>query len=89
MEDRERPCNPDRLSVVEGLKLCELLGVAFDKVSELVDQPGAFKPRYILPPSSLECLPGRRNSQIDILRGGYTYDIRLAHITWIESYQRR
>jgi len=63
----QSPCDSHWFTVVESFKLCKILSITFDKISQLIDEPGALKSSDVLPPCGLERLARGGNCDINIL----------------------
>jgi len=63
----ERPCNPQRLAVVEGLELRKLLCIALNEIGKLVNESRPLKARNVLAPGCPERFTSCSDGGIDIL----------------------
>ncbi len=68
---RDIPRNLDRFTVIETLKLRELLRITFDEIGQLVDEPGPLEACDVLAPSGLKSLASGGDRDVDVLLGRY------------------
>lgn len=59
----------ERRTIIEALEGGEFLGVLLYERGELVEQHAALRARTIEAPFGFECLPGGRDSEVDVLFG--------------------
>ena len=60
------PALADRLAVVEGFELGQLVDVRFDQVGELVHQPAAVAGVHLAPGAGVKRLAGGLDGQVDV-----------------------